>query len=365
MQGLAQVLNVLLNQGMLSAAFLIGAITFVVALLGKNPIGYEDIPSGARFFLGLFGFVLVVASLGGGLLSTLLVINNPPVGSVSNVNVVESSENIEAIITQVVVVTATPQPPMTPITIDSFCAFLTPSQISSLRQVQDARDAISQAEAFAGYRQNDYVVGQVIPRNVVIATNIHTTNFDSVGVTPINNINGYGLFLTDREIVASYPGTYWCIRDDSSVTVTPQPQITSTNVAVSCRTIKSEHNVPETSTYTLIVEPNQYHVWSSGRIAVSYGGQVLSNVHDEGYKGFISVFLPVNNQATTYNISNVNPRYNYHAIYENCSHEQRIIDTNRHANDLTRPGDCGGAGCREVYIRVFQGNSYQEELFSP
>jgi len=41
--------------------------------------------------------------------------------------------------------------PVTP-----FCAFLTAEQIDSLRQIQDAATAIRQAEAFAGYRQNDY-----------------------------------------------------------------------------------------------------------------------------------------------------------------------------------------------------------------
>lgn len=110
----------------------------------------------------------------------------------------------------------------TPITIDSFCAFLTFSQVSSLQQIQDAADAIRRAEEFAGFRQNDYQAGDTIPENVVIATNIYTTNFDSVGVIPINNSGGYGLFLTTQEIVASYPGTYWCVRDNTPV-VSPVP----------------------------------------------------------------------------------------------------------------------------------------------
>jgi hypothetical protein len=97
---------------------------------------------------------------------------------------------------------------------------------------------------------------------------------------------------------------------------------------------------------------------------VSYGGEVISSVHDEGYKGFISVFLPINNEQTVYNISNVNPGYNYHGIYENCSLQQRLDETVIHANALLRPGHCG-EGCDDVYVRIFTGASLEEELFSP
>ncbi|MEQ8676548.1 MAG: hypothetical protein RIC84_25255 [Aggregatilineales bacterium] len=259
----------------------------------------------------------------------------------------------------------------TPIPIEPFCAFLTLSQISSLQQIQDASDSISQAEAFAGYRQNDYIVGETIPENVVIATDFSpyqpdTTDFNSVGVTPINNNDGYGLFLTNRAIIASYPGTYWCVRDDSSATATPEIRTPtqSTPSISTCRPIDEANNMPSSSEYTLTVEPNQFHIWSSGRITVSYEGEVISSVQDEGYKGFISVFLPVGNEQTIYNITNVNPTYNYHAIYENCSSQQRINETERHARNLTFPGDCGD-GCDEVYIRIFTGSSLEEELFSP
>jgi len=51
----------------------------------------------------------------------------------------------------------------------------------------------------------------LLSANVVIATNLYTTDFESVGVIPINNSGGYGLFLTTREIEAAYPGTYWCL----------------------------------------------------------------------------------------------------------------------------------------------------------
>lgn len=251
----------------------------------------------------------------------------------------------------------------TPIPIEPFCAFLTSSQISSLQQIQDARDAVRQAEIFAG-SQNDYVIGETIPENVIIATNIYTTNFDSMGVTAINNINGYGLFLTNRAITASYPGTYWCVKNDLSTTAIPATPTQPTSSTSICRPIDEENNMPSSSEYNLIVEPNQFHIWSSGRITVNYKGQIISSVQDEGYKGFISVFLPVDNKQTIYNIMNVNPTYNYHAIYENCSPQQRINETERHARNLTSPGDCGN-GCDEVYIHIFIGSSLEEELFSP
>jgi hypothetical protein len=117
-----------------------------------------------------------------------------------------------------------------PIQVTPFCAFLTTSQITSLQRVQSADVAIQQAKQFAGYRQNDYVVGAGIPANVVIATNIYTEDFEGVGVVPINNSGGYGLFLTTRELTATYPGTYWCIQTDTTpITPVPSQQATSTS----------------------------------------------------------------------------------------------------------------------------------------
>jgi hypothetical protein len=52
---------------------------------------------------------------------------------------------------------------ITSIPLTPFCAFLTTAQIGLLQQVQDAATAIRQAEEFAGYRQNNYRVGDRIP----------------------------------------------------------------------------------------------------------------------------------------------------------------------------------------------------------
>ena len=60
MDGLAQVFDALLKQGILPEAFIIGSIAFFVALIGKIPTGNDgiEIQPFPRFFLGLFGFVL-------------------------------------------------------------------------------------------------------------------------------------------------------------------------------------------------------------------------------------------------------------------------------------------------------------------
>jgi hypothetical protein len=127
------------------------------------------------------------------------------------------------VVTQVPTLTLTTANTLTPVT--PFCAFLTATQIDSLRQIQDAAAAIQQAEEFAGFRQNDYRPRDLLSANVVIATNLYTTDFERVGVIPINNNQGYGLFLTTREIEAAYPGTYWCVT--STVLSTPTQAMTS------------------------------------------------------------------------------------------------------------------------------------------
>lgn len=97
-------------------------------------------------------------------------------------------------------------------TFEAFCAFLTREQLEYLRNIQSVEDAIDQAEQYAGSRQNDYQAGEIIPANVVIATDLLTTDFDQFGVVSINNQGGWGLFLTTRDFQAPNAGTYWCLR---------------------------------------------------------------------------------------------------------------------------------------------------------
>jgi hypothetical protein len=95
---------------------------------------------------------------------------------------------------------------------DAPCAFVTVTQIEELKSIENVAAAIKQAEQFSGYKQNDYREGDTIPANVLIATDLHSTNLEQFAVMGINNQGGWGLFVTTRELSAPNAGTYWCIR---------------------------------------------------------------------------------------------------------------------------------------------------------
>jgi len=106
------------------------------------------------------------------------------------------------------------QPIVTPIqpTIAAYCAYITSDQVEQLRAIQGVSNAIRKAEEFAGYRQNDYRKGQMIPSGVLIATDLQSSDVERYGVIPVNNQGGWGLFITTRQFQAPNDGTYWCIR---------------------------------------------------------------------------------------------------------------------------------------------------------
>lgn len=212
------------------AALIAGLCALIAALIGAIPFGSSEQPFACQISDSFL--INTIYNCGGRIeiaVAATLTANAPTPNPVET-SVVETLTAIAPTPTLVEptmrVNTSTPEPQATstntPISLTPFCAFLTLSQVTSLQQIQDSADAIRQAEEYAGFRQNDYEVGDTIPENVVIATNIYTTNFESVGVIPINNSGGYGLFLTTQEIVASYPGTYWCVRDNTPV-VSPTP----------------------------------------------------------------------------------------------------------------------------------------------
>jgi hypothetical protein len=100
----------------------------------------------------------------------------------------------------------------TTVATQSFCPSITSEQIENLKNIQGVSEAISQAEKYAGYHQTDYQEGEVLPANVLIATNLFSLDFDQMGIIPINNQGGWGLFLTTSELTATKPGTYWCVK---------------------------------------------------------------------------------------------------------------------------------------------------------
>lgn len=111
MEGLAQALDALLKQGILPAAFIIGAIAFFIALIGKIPTGNgHDIPPIPRFLLGFFGFVFAFTGLGGALFGIFAVTNNPPSQEVGPVIITATPEQTSTNPREVVIVTATLPP---------------------------------------------------------------------------------------------------------------------------------------------------------------------------------------------------------------------------------------------------------------
>jgi hypothetical protein len=122
--------------------------------------------------------------------------------------------------TQVVIATIPPQPVIQstsvnipPATFAPFCAFLTRPQVEELKNIQGVSEAIKKAEEFSGFQQNNYNQGYTIPVDVLIATDLRTTNIEQFRVIPINRQGGWGLFLTTIEFQAPNAGTYWCIHE--------------------------------------------------------------------------------------------------------------------------------------------------------
>jgi len=108
MEGLVAALDVLLRQGILPTAFIMGSVAFFLALIGKIPVGDgHDISPIPRFFLGFFGLILALAGLGGALFGIFVVKETSSTSPTQQVNtVVELSQ-------PPIIVTATTEPPIT------------------------------------------------------------------------------------------------------------------------------------------------------------------------------------------------------------------------------------------------------------
>lgn len=105
------------------------------------------------------------------------------------------------------------QPTATPalLIITPFCPFVTTGQMQELQTIQTVNDALQTIREFS-LDSRYWEAGEVVPANVVIATDLGTANYQSFDVVPINNSGGWGLFLTTREITTPNDGAYWCVR---------------------------------------------------------------------------------------------------------------------------------------------------------
>lgn len=160
----------------------------------------------------------------------------------------------------------------------------------------------------------------------------------------------------------------------STNTYTPSPFPVSTNTAIVSLTcddpIYYEKNMPDTNTFTITVAPDEVHVWSSGIHAVSYNDNLIFESDVDGTQAYVSIFLPINNQNnTTYELSNLNPKWNAYLVYQNCSSEDVIQLGEEHAGNLAEPGHCGSAqptdNCREIFIRTYRGQFVDARQYEP
>lgn len=97
------------------------------------------------------------------------------------------------------------------VSITPYCPFVTQSQIDELKTIQGVETALSKIREFS-IDSKYWKVGETVPANVVIATNLMTADYETYFVVPINNQGGWGLFYTTREITPPNDGAYWCVR---------------------------------------------------------------------------------------------------------------------------------------------------------
>ncbi len=192
----------LVETNLVTAAFVIGAIAFVIAIIGKVKTIIEPSPT-MRFLLAVFGLFLMVLSLGSYFVSSQTKPNTPdiPIQKPTSAPIVQPINSPAS------------QSSFPTATITPFCAFLTRSQVEELKNIQGVSEAIKKAEEFSGFQQNNYNQGYTIPVGVLIATDLRTTNIEQFGVVPINRQGGWGLFITTVEFQAPNAGTYWCIHE--------------------------------------------------------------------------------------------------------------------------------------------------------
>lgn len=184
----------LVETNLVTAAFVIGAIAFVIAIIGKFKTIIEPSPT-MRLLLAAFGLILMAFSLGSYFISPQT--KPDTTGTPSEPMISPLNQPI-----------SNPTP-----TYEAFCGFVTRTQIEDLKDVQGVSTAIKQAEQFSGFQQNDFGQGHIIPAGVLIAMDLLTTDIQQFEVIPINRQGGWGLFLTTTEFEAPNTGTYWCVQE--------------------------------------------------------------------------------------------------------------------------------------------------------
>ncbi len=123
-------------------------------------------------------------------------------------------------------------------------------------------------------------------------------------------------------------------------------------VEVSGCIVSDETGVPASSTSaTIVVEPNQFHVWSAGPVTVMYQGSEVYSVRGIAGEGNVILLLPVNGQATEYTMANVNIGSNWHGIWTNCATESTVNQQLENTSfNMLQPnsGNCSVDGCNVV-----------------
>jgi hypothetical protein len=136
-----------------------------------------------------------------------------------SISVDSESALVKPTLTVVVTEVSPTQPPQqpestdTPVpTITPYCPSITKEQIAQLQTIQGVEGALKKIGEFSSDRIYKNA-GDVIPANVVIVTDLGTTDYGVFNVIPINNSEGLGLFLTTKKIILPDGSAYWCVKE--------------------------------------------------------------------------------------------------------------------------------------------------------
>ena len=141
---------------------------------------------------------------------------------------------------------------------------------------------------------------------------------------------------------------------------------TLTALAPVCTEELVQGGIPALSTYELTIEPNEFHVWSSGLICFSFDGSQPICMPGGADRGNVTIFLPIDEQETTYSLSRLTPRHNFHGIYADCSDVQRDEWIEIYAYNLSQSSNCSsGNGCGHVEVITVRGDEFEQLTYTP
>lgn len=171
-------------------------------------------------------------------------------------------------------------------------------------------------------------------------------------IAAIIGLFGIGIVLEVTNIINIFPDQTSAPTVVSTITPSFTPTATSIPSDGACHQLDSIDGIPSGTTYTLTVEPNTFHIWTSGNVRVSPPGTFFPGGID---RGNVIVMLPQNNEATTYTLSDLTPENNWHGMYEDCTETQMQSKIDLATNGMrNNPVNCPHvSGCETVIVETF------------